>query len=228
MAIFTGTWNDPAGVPFIATAFPILAAGGGQVARLRPTRPRRTATQNAATYAFRNTLILWNGTLSAAQRADWEAAAESPAWSGRKGVPFAAHGPSLFARSCVPPTFGQGTAYIVGEDSPNPYLYSVDECVFNSADGTILYSVDFMDPGPGDQYTGMSLFQIDPPTAGLSYERQRTHYLAGLSPWPNGSAHQHVQGPAFWNVPAGSTPRVLVAAWNRSTFWWDLRTGTRI
>ena len=228
MAIFTGNWTDEAGEPFSHASFPILAAGGGKVARLRATMPRRSSTQAAATLAFRNTLALWNGMLTAQQRADWEELAAYLPWSGRKGERFDSHGPNVFARCCVPPRFAGAEPFTDFPALPPMHNFAVDACTFDSADSTLHYQVTFEDPGPGDQYTGVSLHQVRPPAAERSYERSATRWIASVTPWARGEAEDQVYGPAAWDVPPGDTPRVMAVSWAAATYYYDVRTGTRI
>lgn len=149
---------------------------------------------------------------------EWEQWGMDRVWLVRSGILRAMHGQAFYPRCIWPPKYidAYGSPHVKPEtEAPIPDDQS---CCWRPSDKAIFYHEFFADPQFPHGYTGISLFQIRPVSAGKTFERKHTHLIGSASPWPAQAGDNLISCFAHWQPPAGTQVRYFARAWAWSGF----------
>lgn len=149
----------------------------------------------------------------------WEYWGQELTWLTRAGDVKIMHGPAFFARTSDPPEYG------IAEHLDYPDVHAedppIDDVVarFQVGHGFITVELHFTQEYHGDEFTGLSAFQVNPRAIGKHWELDHTRLGRA---WKNLDVVMMGWGdypiPLRWPCPTLADARIFARIYNRTAF----------
>lgn len=228
--IYTGTWLDAEDVPFDPDSFVINTTAGGGTSRSRihgrrggcgspPGMFHGNAEQAAVRISLTNRMKAYVDMPPASPDTEWEVDGQAADHYTRAGAFKKMHGQAFYPRSSVPPDYA-GRTFPSSPDATKTFP-PIDQirCQYNPAFIWAQVDLHFTDAFDGGAFSGISIFQVYPRSAGKSWERKHTRRAGGAGKIQViGAGWGDYPFDVIWPSSDPSGLRVFVRVWYNQAF----------
>lgn len=218
MAIFTGNWLDPDGVPFDGAAIGRRGAGSShqcQVAAHHVANPILHHSYHTIMPYLTNA---WYNFLDAADRASWTASAHRQVLARDYAVPVGPKGFTNFVSANWPSQFGYGGYFRKTSHDVGLNILQMEFTDASVATQTLYLRVVYVDTPAPENEAATYFYQVNPAKLASKRHHRFTRWLDTLYIWTGFTDTYVIQAKARYPFFAGNTVRVMYRH-NAGTMW---------